>query len=98
MTSSYHHPPTTPSPAQTVPKANASAGGGFSSFSSSPSTSGSSAVGNMSNGSQSFYDDHDNQLLHVNSARVSSAAASSAPGPGLNNGTATEDMQMRWWW
>ncbi|KAH8275168.1 hypothetical protein KR026_001085, partial [Drosophila bipectinata] len=79
----------TPSPAQTVPKPSCSSGVGSSA----------SAAGNMSNESQSYYDDHDNQLLHVNSARLSNAAAaSSAPGPGLNNGSAGDDMHMRWWW
>jgi len=77
MTSSYSN--TTPSPAQTVPKATGS------------STGSSSSKG-------SYYDDHDNQLLHVNSGRQGSAAASSAPGPGLSNGTASDDLQMRWWW
>lgn len=48
----------------------------------------------------SYYDDHDNQLLHVNSIRQGQGgtAASSAPGPGLNNGTASDDLQMRMWW
>ncbi|EDW47739.1 GM20269 [Drosophila sechellia] len=67
-------PMTTPSAAQTVPKAT------------------------QCNGS--YHDDHDNQLLHVNSVRQGQGgtAASSAPGPGLNNGTASDDLQMRMWW
>ncbi|KAH8348373.1 hypothetical protein KR084_006843 [Drosophila pseudotakahashii] len=57
-----------------------------------------SSVGSSSNSNGSYYDDHDNQLLHVNSGRQGSAAASSAPGPGISNGTASDDLQMRWWW
>ncbi|XP_039484571.1 NAD kinase isoform X2 [Drosophila santomea] len=69
------NPTSTPSAAQTVPKATAQCNG-------------------------SYYDDHDNQLLHVNSGRQGQGgtAASSAPGPGLINGTSSDDLRMRLWW
>ncbi|XP_017865719.1 PREDICTED: NAD kinase-like isoform X2 [Drosophila arizonae] len=44
------------------------------------------------------YDEHDNKLISLISARHNNGSASSAPGPGLlTNGTAT-DREMRWWW
>lgn len=50
-----------------------------------------------------IYDEHENQLLNVNTARHSTHAkngsASSAPGPGLlANGDTDSDLHMRWWW
>ncbi|XP_030078589.1 NAD kinase isoform X2 [Drosophila hydei] len=44
------------------------------------------------------YDEHDNKLINLISARHNNGSASSAPGPGLlANGTAS-DIEMRWWW
>lgn len=44
------------------------------------------------------YDEHDNKLISLISARHNNGSASSAPGPGLlTNGTAS-DREMRWWW
>ncbi|BFG06070.1 NAD kinase [Drosophila madeirensis] len=86
MTSSYNiMMSAAASPAQTVPKAKSTASGGVGSS-------------NSNDVAGSYYDGHENHLLHVNSVRVSSAAASSAPGPGLTNGRAGSDAEMRWWW
>ncbi|KAM8714112.1 hypothetical protein ACLKA7_014287 [Drosophila subpalustris] len=48
-----------------------------------------------------FYDEHENQLLNVNSARhnhANNGSASSAPGPGLLTNGSASDLEMRWWW
>ncbi|KQS62723.1 NAD kinase isoform X2 [Drosophila erecta] len=71
-------PTTTPSAAQTVPK----------------------ATGCSARLAALVHDDLANQLLHLNSGRQGQGgtAASSAPGPGLSNGTASDDLGMRLWW
>ncbi|XP_017960701.1 NAD kinase-like isoform X2 [Drosophila navojoa] len=59
------------------------------------------ATGDRSAGVSSHcgnYDEHDNKLISLISARHNNGSASSAPGPGLlTNGTAS-DREMRWWW
>lgn len=65
-----------------------------------------SAVNKSSDAASSnsgIYDEHENQLLNVNTARHSKHAkngsASSAPGPGLlTNGVTDSDFHKHWWW